>query len=97
MQFSLPRCGGHLWRISQHEHDLTCAQVFASDDGGKTWSQVATVGPMMSPELIACASGVYMIGSDDRIVADNNVTISRMLEDDGSRCGIELVSLGFEK
>jgi hypothetical protein len=138
--------------------ETTMKLVHASDDGGATWQQVATVGPMNWPQvlwvggwgrgagfrvtqprcfpccwlappkdrplgavgalgcrrspavrpgapspplphppthppahalpaqLISCASGVYLIGTERHFSPDNNLVISKMLDQKGAPC-----------
>jgi hypothetical protein len=61
-------------------------QVMASDDGGQSWQRTGTIRPMTNPELVRCKSGIYAIGSNDKIAHANNVTISKMLDEGGSKC-----------
>ena len=59
--------------------------VSASDDGGVTWGRVATLGPMQWPQLFSCASGVYAFGSEREFSQNNNLVVSRMLDDRGEQ------------
>jgi hypothetical protein len=58
----------------------------ASDDGGRKWAQVATVSPMQTGEIFRCKSGVYIMGVDHALDVSSNITIVRMLDDDGTKC-----------
>lgn len=52
--------------------------LYASDDSGKSWSQIAAPGPLQWPQLFSCASGVYILGCQRSFSSDNNLLISRM-------------------
>ena len=50
---------------------------------------------MMSPEIFRCKSGVYVLGTASKgAAAENNVTISKMLDDKGATCVASVTDLG---
>ncbi|KFM26921.1 hypothetical protein F751_4982 [Auxenochlorella protothecoides] len=64
--------------------DVATKLVFASDNGGLTWAQVGTIHPMNWPQIFRCKSGVYVVGTERHFSQDNNLIISRMLDDTGA-------------
>ena len=59
-------------------------QVKISGDGGLTWTKAGRMGPMQWPTLFTTRSGVYALGVERHFSANNNVVISKMLDDSGS-------------
>ena len=79
---TLPLCA--CWILSPSASTPNVMQVFASDDGGISWRQVGSLGPLWWPQLFRCASGVYVMGTKGIISINNGVFISKMLDDAGT-------------
>jgi len=59
--------------------------IDASDDGGVTWQHMAKPGPMHWPSIFRCVSGVYLIGVQKHFTPDNQVVITKMLDEGGTK------------
>lgn len=81
----------HHTHVEGRHHPLSSAlkhhtaQIWASDDGGSTWNETASVGSMMWPQIFSCASGVYVVGVQRFFSNDNNLVVSKMLDEEGTR------------
>lgn len=64
--------------------ETTMKLIYSSDDGGSSWQRAASVGPMNWPQIFSCASGVYLMGTERHFSKDNNLVISKMLDDKGA-------------
>lgn len=64
--------------------ETTMKLIYSSDDGGSSWQRAAGVGPMNWPQIFSCASGVYLMGTERHFSKDNNLVISKMLDDKGA-------------
>lgn len=57
--------------------------VYTSSDNGETWQFMAHVGPMNWPQVFTCTSGTYIIGTQRHFSKDNNIVISKMMDEQG--------------
>ncbi|KAI3424245.1 hypothetical protein D9Q98_009601 [Chlorella vulgaris] len=64
--------------------ETTMKLIYSSDDGGSSWQRAAVVGPMNWPQIFSCASGTYLMGTERHFSANNNLVISKMLDDKGT-------------
>jgi len=65
--------------------DTLIKHIYASDDGGKGWKEIATMGPMNWPQLFACKSGTYIIGTERHFSNNNNLVVSKMMDSEGKQ------------
>jgi hypothetical protein len=72
-------------RFTPHVASTLIKHIYASDDGGKSWIEIATMGPMNWPQLFACKSGIYIIGTQSHFSKDNNLLISKMMDTEGEQ------------
>ena len=67
--------------LSVHRFFLQFVRI--STDGGQKWLSGGTFGPMQWPSVFSTSSGVYAIGVERFYSPDNNLVISKMLDEDG--------------
>jgi hypothetical protein len=73
------------WGVTQ---ETTMKLIYSSNDGGASWQRTALVGPMNWPQLFSCASGVYLLGTERHFSPDNNLVISKMLDEEGKQWSV---------
>ncbi|EFN53516.1 expressed protein [Chlorella variabilis] len=64
--------------------ETTMKLIYSSEDGGSSWQRAAVVGPMNWPQIFSCASGTYLMGTERHFSHNNNLVISKMLDDKGA-------------